>query len=120
MLVRIESGALTPKELNVATFEYRDSDGNNELNVKASFHIGCDGKGFSLDVTTGDDDGAVYFGYIPNHRESLTTLAHEILAAVEQSKDEPLGFDGFITNAATATATNDEDEWDKAGVVDWF
>lgn len=88
-------------------FEYRDKDGDNEYNAEASISADPKTGHVHVGVYFGDMDGDSYTIYAPNHREALLSLASDIFATLEATKDWPQGFDGFSSNFAASCPTGD-------------
>ena len=111
--------------LKGANFNYKDRNGENDLNAEGNIFVDFDEGTVSISVLQGDMDGDGYTAYVPNHRVAILELIDALTKVLDITQDWPQGYDGFSYNQACAYSTGDVregtiNEGEQDGVIKWF
>ena len=91
---------------------FEDKEGNNDYNMECSLYINP--TRLFVMVSHGDGTGDSYSINIARHSQTLRDFASKLLATIDANA-EPIGYDGFTTNFAYASA--EDDKYSTSGVV---
>lgn len=102
----------------MATFKYRDKDGNNEIGAEGIITVHKEKGYVTIKADYGDmDSNCCYFVYVPNHRAEILNLIADLQQVLDNTEGWEQGYDGFYMDGdwrAECTATYDA-RWDKDG-----